>query len=148
MEFSSQVKKQKKSRNCEIIAQIVGILLFVSAFIWTTRLFRADILEALGEKFLLYEIVFFGIVIIGIFWALQYAFKKRWKIEKIFLICYIPCSLLMLCAMPVTRVPDEGAQLIQSYLISSGQFIPQKNIPFFLPENIREGLGGGKLNYQ
>lgn len=142
MDFSSQIVRRSKKNieNPRRIEGILGMFFFAMAFIWTTRLFRGDIWETLGKSFLILEMLFFGICTIGILLAIRYAFNKKWKIEKIFLLCYIPCSLLMMCVLPITRAPDEVAHLIRAYLLSTGQFVPGKSIPFVYPDNLLENI--------
>lgn len=54
-----------------------------------------------------------------------YLFKKKIKIEKIFLILAIPIGFVYMLAVPVGRAPDEPNHFARAYGISRGDFISE-----------------------
>ena len=70
------------------------------------------------------------------------------RLGIVFLWLFIPLSLLMMIAIPVTRTPDEPAHLLQSYLIADGQLISSlADGEVSIPENWDLPQGGSKFTY-
>lgn len=70
------------------------------------------------------------------------------RLDIVFLWLFIPLSLLMMIAMPITRTPDEPAHLLQSYLIADGQLISSfTSGTVSIPENWDLPHGGNGFTY-
>lgn len=77
------------------------------------------------------------IVIIGAITTLLYlAIKKKWGLERIFLIIAIPLGLLYTAAIPIGRVADEPSHFYRALEVSQGKFISTSS----------ETGGGGELS--
>lgn len=64
----------------------------------------------------------------------------RLRMEYLFLLLYVPLSLLMMAAMPIFRVADEPAHLQRAYLISTGHILPTGDT-LYEPDNLLRGHG-------
>ena len=62
-------------------------------------------------------------------WLCLTAQKKGWSARRLFLMLFVPLSLLMLLAMPIGRVPDEDSHLQRIWLLSEGQLFPSEAAP-------------------
>jgi len=70
------------------------------------------------------------------------------RLDLVFLWLFIPLSLLMMIAMPVTRTPDEPSHLRQAYLIADGQLISSfTSGTVSIPENWDLPHGGNEFSY-
>lgn len=56
-----------------------------------------------------------------------FAKKKQIKMEKLFLILFIPIGLLFMFSIPIASVPDEDNHLTRAYGIANGHFIMEAN---------------------
>lgn len=73
-------------------------------------------------------LLFFSIIfeLMAVFIILR-SKKKKWNLEKIFLMLFIPIGLIYMIAIPIGRVPDEPAHLARAYGITNGHFITTAN---------------------
>lgn len=72
----------------------------------------------------------------------------RNRLDIVFLWLFIPLSLLMMIAMPITRTPDEPAHLLQAYVIADGQMISSfTSGTVSIPENWTLPHGGNEFTY-
>lgn len=62
------------------------------------------------------------------------------KIEKLFLLLFIPFAFAMTAVLPPTEAPDEYGHFIRSWLTADGQLLP----PYSLPENY-QFIPGGRM---
>ena len=70
------------------------------------------------------------------------------RLDIVFLWLFIPLSLLMMIAMPITRTPDEPAHLLQAYVIADGQMISSfTSGTVSIPENWTLPHGGNEFTY-
>ncbi|MBR3263989.1 DUF2142 domain-containing protein [Candidatus Saccharibacteria bacterium] len=67
---------------------------------------------------------------------LYFAIKKKWSLEKLFLIIAIPLGLMYLVAIPVGRVADEPSHFFRALEISQGKIL----------SSMGEKGGGGELS--
>ncbi len=74
------------------------------------------------------KVILFSILLFFLATAvLYYAVKKKWGLDKIFLIIAIPLGLLYLFSIPIGRVADEPEHYYRAYDISQGKFISDSN---------------------
>ena len=128
----NKCKRLKLSRN--LLAD-VSLLLFAALYYLMMHGMRKDIIPPSSYRFaetvrLLCCAVLLPLLIFG----LNLALKKKAKTECVFLLLFIPLSLLMMGAMPVSRAPDELAHLQRAYLISEGYIFPSSE-PVSYPQN-------------
>ena len=68
------------------------------------------------------------------------AHRRGWPAQRLFLLLFLPLSLMMLLAMPIGRVPDEDSHLQRIFLLSEGQLFPSDDRPLTEPEGLLEGI--------
>ena len=98
------------------------ILIIISLFTLRTKL---DMIASLSmHRYLLYIII----ILVGLLlsFGIFYAFKKNFKIEKIFLTIVIPIGIMYMFIIPIGRVPDEQNHFYRAYEISKGYFTSLK----------------------
>lgn len=66
-----------------------------------------------------------AIIILAITTLLYFAIKKKWSLERLFLILAIPLGLFYLFVIPVGRVADEPSHFLRAYEVSRGGFISE-----------------------
>ncbi|MDD3242507.1 MAG: DUF2142 domain-containing protein [Eubacteriales bacterium] len=74
--------------------------------------------------------------------------RRGWKPEHVFLLVYIPLSILFQVALPFSMVPDEATHYTRAYSIAMGQLLPHKqdtSTTLTLPANLLGGMQNGEM---
>ena len=72
-------------------------------------------------------VLIWSIIALIIMLAIWYAVKKKWEIQRIFLIVVIPIGIMFMLAVPVGRVADEMNHFLRAYSIAQGNLISIRN---------------------
>ena len=74
-----------------------------------------------------FAIVFFvfELILVKLYFFLEN--KKKWKIEKIFLIIALVLGVFHIFITPFNQLPDEIVHIFRTYDIADGNFISKKN---------------------
>ena len=65
---------------------------------------------------------------------------KKWRIEKVYLLCGIILGFFYCLCLPIGRVPDETGHFMRAYSLTEGQLIASEE-GLMLPNNITKPLG-------
>lgn len=72
-------------------------------------------------KYLIAFVIVIGGMVVTL--AVNYVFRKKWSLPKIFLVFVIPIGLMLMAIFPVGRVPDEIFHFARAYGVSQGQLV-------------------------
>ena len=91
-----------------------------------------------SKRFIITAIFILVVSVVLCFFAF-YARKKKWPIEKIFLVVGTTLGLMYAFAIPMGRAPDEPAHIWRTYAIAQGNVltdVQDEENGNYLPENI------------
>ena len=96
--------------------------ILINAFIFLIYFKKYQGAVSISPKIIIAAILLV-ILQIGFFSAIFFVKRKKFPIEKIFIFFAIPIGLLYMLAVPIGRVPDEGAHFARIYEITTGHFV-------------------------
>lgn len=135
------MNRLKQSINPRQLYKKACILLFIVLYFLSMHGLRKSMMSSNAYSFIeITRLLCCLILLPALLWGLCKAFEKSWRMERIFLLLFIPLSLLMMGVMPISRVPDELAHLERIYLVSEGHLFPSSE-PVSYPQNL---LGWGE----
>lgn len=133
--------KEVKNKILQIIKNnyksiiLVSILTILSAGMIVIRMHELSMSVFSKRAMLIWGvIILLTLIICGV---LYFAKKKKWKIERIFLVCGLIIGAFYCVCLPIGSAPDEPVHFFRAYEISEGYIVHQSD-GTEMPKNITE----------